>query len=840
MATEIPQLPHLQMVERGVLQDYKSRRGRGPKVNIPPRNRAPHGTALRALLESFVPISQQRHLLRAARALDQLTPDGITIEFQSRQGFDLIFKSLDLRSSGIELLNVRELEGVTYATCYVPEGRLDVLINKVRAYIEEDTPHGKPKNAPLIASIESIGLATIDALWTDEIAPPLDNVTRWWEVWLRRENLEAEACLQRFHQACQQLGIHVASRWIEFPERIVTNLEATRTQLALAVELLNLIAEIRRADLPPVLPQEPTLSQQDGFIDGMVQRLALGDDGVSIALLDTGINRNHPLLSPALDAADMHAVEPAWGTNDHHSHGTQMAGIALYGDLRPWADNAGAVPLSYRLESVKILAPAGAADAHQPFGSVLQQAVSRCEIQAPFRKRIICSAVSSPMHQDGVPSSYSAAVDQLAYGQGSARMIVLAAGNVPEHLWAQWPQASLSYGVEQPGQAWNALTVGAMTDMVSMPGSADFIGWNPVAQAGELGPFSASSTAWNKWPIKPEVVFEGGNVACDSAGNTELVPTMQLLTTHSNLNARPLAFTCMTSPAAAQAAGLVAKLQGEYPDAWPETLRALVVHHARWTAQQLARYVKGSAQIHKRLLLRACGWGVPKEDAVLFSARNRVSIVAQETIRPYRLEQSEAQKAGKGKNGSQGKGAMNAIKIFSLPWPKEMLFAMAQTNVRLRVTLSYFVEPSPSKRGWVNRYRYASHSLRFDLRRSNETVSDFNKRVNAAMLDEDEEIDAPADEGWFLGPKLRTSGSIHSDEWSGMAINLATRDLLAVYPVVGWWRECTERGHCENEARFSLILTLETDAIDANLYNAIHTELEIPISNELVMSLGEQ
>jgi len=33
----------------------------------------------------------------------------------------------------------------------------------------------------------------------------------------------------------------------------------------------------------------------------------------------------------------------------------------------------------------------------------------------------------------------------------------------------------------------------------------------------------------------------------------------------------------------------------------------------------------------------------------------------------------------------------------------------------MRITLSYFVEPSPGEVGWKDRYRYASHGLRFEL-----------------------------------------------------------------------------------------------------------------------------
>lgn len=822
MAAEIPPLPHLQMVNRGISQDYKSKPGRGKALKIPGRNRATHGSALRKQLQSFVPLAENLQLQREARNLDQLVPAGIVIEFQSAQGFDLAFKSLDLPSEGIELLNFKEVDNVKYATCFVPEGKLAVLIKKVREYMQVTTAFGKPKNQDLIASIQSIGAATIEAYWTDEVPPPEDNVSRWWEVWLRRETgMEAEACLQRFTTAAAILDLTVAETWLAFPDRVVTNLEATRKQLAQAAELLNLIAEIRRADLPPALPHEPTLQQQDEFVVSMAARIKPPSDAaVALTILDTGINHQHPLIRPALDDADLHAVNPNWGTHDHHGHGTQMAGVALYGDLRG-NPGQGPIPLPYRLESVKILPPQGETP-HELFGAVTQDAVAYCEIQAAQRPRVFCKTITSPMHQDGMPSSYSAAVDQLAFGDenDAPRLIVVAAGNVPETLWTGFANSNLTYGVEQPGQAWNALTVGACTHMDKFPGDGAWGGWTPVASAGELSPFSATSYPWSRWPIKPEVLFEGGNVAVDAHGDVDTPKSMQLLTTHRNTNAKPLTHTNMTSAATAQGASFAARLMTEYPDFWPETIKALTVHSARWTPQMRARFFKKDTEADRARLLRSCGWGEPRLDDALRSLRNRVCIVAQESLQPYKLQ------------GCQGK--MNEMKIFALPWPKEELAAMANTAVRLRVTLCYFIDPSPSKRGWVNRYRYGSHFLRFDLRRNNESEAEFNKRVNAAMMEEGDELDSPADDGWFLRSKLRTYGSVHSDEWSGMAVNLMSRDLLAVHPVVGWWRTCTERDSCEKTARFALILTLEAQDTEVDLYAAINTELQTAIAPDLV------
>ena len=43
---------------------------------------------------------------------------------------------------------------------------------------------------------------------------------------------------------------------------------------------------------------------------------------------------------------------------------------------------------------------------------------------------------------------------------------------------------------------------------------------------------------------------------------------------------------------------------------------------------------------------------------------------------------------------------MGDIQFFELPWPRDVLQGLGEQSVRLRVTLSYFIEPNPGRRGW--------------------------------------------------------------------------------------------------------------------------------------------
>ncbi|MGB0849494.1 MAG: subtilase, partial [Thiolinea sp.] len=140
-------------------------------------------------------------------------------------------------------------------------------------------------------------------------------------------------------------------------------------------------------------------------------------------------------------------------------------------------------------------------------------------------------------------------------------------------------------------------------------------------------------------------------------------------------------------------------------------------------------------------------------------------------------------------------------------------------------TLSYFVEPNPGQRGWGTKYRYASHRLQFDVRRSLETVEGFEQRIN--QLARDTEFNAKnnvKDTGWMLGSNLRKTGSIHSDTWIGTAAELAPRKYVAVYPLNGWWKELKKHERWANQANYSLIISISTPETD--IYTEVASQVQ--------------
>jgi hypothetical protein len=225
------------------------------------------------------------------------------------------------------------------------------------------------------------------------------------------------------------------------------------------------------------------------------------------------------------------------------------------------------------------------------------------------------------------------------------------------------------------------------------------------------------------------------------------------------------------------------------------------------------------SQTDKRALIRRYGYGVPDLTRAIRSLSNDVTMVIEGSLRPY----EEIDGAVKTKD----------MMLHDLPWPGEALEALGQTLVQMRVTLSYFIEPNPGERGWTKRHRYSSHGLRFSVKRSEESLASFRRRINRDARDEDDSIAAAgAEAGWLFGPKLRNRGSLHSDIWEGTAADLASRHAIAIYPIGGWWREKPRLQRTERQVRYSLVVSLRA-GVQVDLYTPIQIALGIPILLEI-------
>lgn len=819
------ELPHIRILKPADSIGFTTSRSGGGKANYPNRARESHGVLIKDKLEKAWAESKNENVAIYSERT------GTYIEFQSAPGFDLAVKSLEDLSQGVRLCNVRE-EQITkdngeeittrYATVYIPSDKKKVFIDKIEKYLSEETARGNPKNKNLIESIENIGNAVFSEFWTDNKELMPSTTQEWCEVWLRGDS---EAVITRFDRLLQSLNIESKTGHIKFPERLVKLVYASKEQLSDITRKSDDIAEYRRAKTTAefLLSQNP--ADQSEWVDDLLSRVSVNDStNVSVCILDTGVNNGHPLLKPVLSDEDCQAVDPDWGSNDEDSHGTLMAGLAAYGDLQSKLESSEHVNLGHILESVKILPPKGK-NKVELYGYITKQAISRAEIQAKDKKRIACMPVSSDDTRDrGRPSSWSAAIDQITSGAegDDKRLFILAAGNVTDiSQIANYPGALKEDSIHDPAQSWNAITVGAFTNLTDIT-NATFNGYSALAKEGEISPFSTTSLTWeNKWPIKPEVIFEGGNIAVDTNNFHTECNDLSLVSTYYKPQEQSLHPFNMTSAATAQAANFAAQIQVQYPDYWPETVRALMIHSAEWPQALKEQFAQNNNKTELHNVLRACGYGVPRLEKAIYCASNSLTLIAEAEIQPF--------------EGSSTKD----MHLYELPWPKEILEGLGEVDVEMRITLSYFVEPGPGEIGWKDRYRYASHALRFDLNSPGENKDTFVKRINKKSREENEGNPGSRSPSpyWALGSQNRNKGSIHSDTWRGSAADLAGSNLIAVSPVIGWWRERRRLGKSNKTGRYSLIVSITTPEqhldIDVDIYTPVKTAAEIKTTIEI-------
>lgn len=783
--------------------------------NFPNRNNiAAHGAFInRRLQECYERTDAQKQ----AAAIKY--KEGIYLEFSSAQGHDLATKSLESKQQGIRLLNIKqdETSGITKAVVYIPDGKQTYFLSKINAYVSETTKTGKPKNNDLVSGIEDVKIALVESFWFGKHSDIPNETPLWCEIWLRCTEDDAASIYNSFIECCEELGIECNEKKILFPERMVVLAKVNNKHLSDLISTFEYIAELRRAPEPTGFFENLSGSEQQEVIDEILSRTTFLDTNTSVCILDTGINSAHPLLSSAIkNDQSIQSVDGTWGTNDHQGHGTEMAGIALYNNLKDVFLSTEDIDIGHKIESVKILPPKGS-NQRELYGAITEQAVALAEIENPDFNRTICMAVTSDefYEKDGSPTSWSASVDSITSGANTdgedKRLFFISAGNVYPHAFEEqkYPDANITTSVHEPGQAWNAITVGAYSKDIVIQ-DEQLKGYSPVADVEELSPYSSTSKTWtSKWPIKPEILMDGGNIATDGEYYTE-ADDLSLLTTSKDILTKPLTTTWGTSSATAQASLMSAQIYSIYPEIWPETVRALLIHSARWTEKMKKQFCSVNTKtVGRNLLLRTCGYGIPNLQRAIQCYNNSVNLIIESELQPF-----------EGKN-------MNEMHIHKLPWPKEVLESLGETQATLRVTLSYFIEPGPGEIGWKDKYRYASCGLRFDVINSNETIQDFQKRVNVKMRGDDRQDSGDGNSrDWFLGVNNRDVGSIHSDFCESTAVDFADANYIAVYPVVGWWRERSYLGKSQRKIRYSLIVSIETPEIETDIYTPIITQIQ--------------
>jgi hypothetical protein len=821
----------------------------GGSIELQDRDKAIHGNRI---IKQLNEIREQFDIQKTEKLHENIVrDDAIYVEFYSEWGFELKYESLnqEVDKPNFQLLQIKkefsEMNGEPVVrdkvVVMMRPGGVSQFLKKAGEYLVNTTKDrnrqdtGLPAHRALFNNIENIQLATLKSFWADEpeIPFPDENASVWWEVWFRKSNNDPQQ-IQRVLNNLRAIDAQIGEQQLEFPEHFVRLVRGTAKQLSSSILLLDNLAELRKPQQLNdfITRQNVDLSDKLQWRDDLSSRAQPMHNGkhVVVCLLDCGVNNKHPLLSKFLPDDRLFTFKTAWGTEDSWpggGHGTGMGGLSLYGDLAEALAIQGNIQIYYGLESFKIAHPN---DPNDPklYGSITEYACAVPQTTFPNNPRIFCLSLSDKsLAMRGRPSTWSASIDKIACGQamGSYHLFIVSSGNVdymqPGIDATYYASLNDTESVHDPGQSYNALTVGSYTRMDRVD-QAIWPGFIPLAPNGGISPSNSTSLMWEQqWPIKPDIVMEGGNLAVDGKALRDDVHTLKPLSLDKEFNTYIFNPFGDTSGAAALASKLSAELLNAYPNLWPETIKGLIVHSADWTSRMLNGInLNTASRVQKMNLLRTFGYGVPSATKAFQSAKNSATLIAENYIQPYKLE------------GASDK--TNEYHLYNLPWPADILMDyLGEQDVLLKVTLSYFIDPNPGNRRYAYDFSYHSHSLDFKMIKRAETLDEFKRRISATEENPTVQYNGE-EEPWVFRESIRDRGCIKKDFLISSGADLSTRNVIAIFPKRGWYRTRKRLGMVNTKVRYSLIMSIESDDINAEIYAPIEELIRNTVPIEIV------
>lgn len=793
-----------------------ARGGGGEKPALPRHDAGAHRDALLAQLDAIADVVKKR----GAAARDaEATREIITVE--PEPGHQIQAESLADAKTGVRVVGTDADTGRVVIDA--PSAELSAIRKKIDEYATgKPTLGGRPPNEPLLAPIREMHLARVEELGPEAHAVLAAGGAHWIEIGCRGGVHEPDLAHQSRREIERQLkrrgGATIAAQFTA-TSQVVFYVKMDLAQLRDLLGATDCIYEIELAE--PKM-RDWLFYERDDELD--VSNHAMTPpppDAPAVVLLDSGVHSEHPLLRDAM--LPVESVVPGLASGeDVDGHGTWMAGVALHLDGVGDAVDTGTSQAPHWIQSVKITGKdLSSADesARAMWPPMTVSAVERAEAKDE-RRRVFAMAVTA-LVDPVIPTTWSQAIDQLAHADGNGRVICISAGNADSadvNLLNGYPQLNLLQSIQDPAQAWNALTVGAFTSRVELPNDDALKNHEVIAPAGGVSPHTtARPLDADRVPNKPEVVFEGGNVAFDGALADPTVGTLTTLTTGHRPN-RPLASLWATSEATARAGHLGASIWSAAPELRPETVRGLIVHAASWTEQMSDQF----ESLDDRL--RICGYGVPDRDLALACTRERATIVIEDKMPGAVMVERKRRKPAKRETTPDTKPEPERIaKFFKLPIDDQLLLHH-EGEVELRVTLSYFAEIQTYRRRAMR-----GLDLRWDMQGPQEDEATFryrvNKKVRAGVTEKLKGKSFP----WAIGPDRRERGTVQSDRWRGPASFLAGPKLVAVMPVLGWWDRYV--AHRTREMAFSLIVTVRAVGLD------VYTPIELALRPEVAITI---
>lgn len=393
------------------------------------------------------------------------------------------------------------------------------------------------------------------------------------------------------------------------------------------------LREVAHVNRPPRTKLEIALNSdiEELTIDGNPP-----DDATGILVVDSGILPGHPLLGNAV--GDTFAVATRYSTKisddrpyDDVGHGTQVAGVALYGDVHKCIDDKSFNPEIW-VFSAKVMFKDedgnAAYDEKELLEHQLDDAVRRVVSDYPNCKVINLSLGN---YDDGMriykgkrQFNLASLVDELSKELNV--IFVVSAGN-NDYPDGDYPDYLLDETTDRakiidPATSALALTVGALS---RYPTREVLLGYqedcpSPITRVGP----------GYKGMIKPELVEHGGGFGEES----------NVITLNPNWIGEGRLFTLVsgTSFSAPKVSNYIARLINEYPQRSHNLIKALLISSALIPPETERPKPLSEIDIYgsdkKGMdILKIYGYGKPNLEKAIYSDSNRVLLVRENVIK---------------------------------------------------------------------------------------------------------------------------------------------------------------------------------------------------------------
>lgn len=555
----------------------------------------------------------------------------------------------------------------------------------------------------LIPRVEKIGNRLRDFAF-----PPDDKIYIDVEIW-RMPDKEVLQFIKGIEEFVINIGCRVTDKLLK-KNFCLLRLSANQE----TIDMLLDCNEVCSVELPPKPYLDYSYLNQE--FENLPVKNELSEQSAAIAILDSGIVSNHPLFQGAVayEIQDLKGI-----ASDDTGHGSKVAGIALYGDIRKCIQEK-QFTQSVWIVSAKIMFDDGFGnpryDPEKLLEHQLQDVVAEISANSPTCRIFNLSLGNRDNKVFELRKQYNLAVLLDELSKEYDVIFTVSAGNIPfdDIPLDDYPTYFLrdiaDYKIIDPASAVLAITVGSIAHVAeplqNNPSDLFFI----PATFNYPSPFTCSGPGF-RGMIKPELVEYGGNLfSTRYSPMNNLAAKVLSLNKNFALDGRLFNADIGTSMACPKVAHQLALLINQYPERGNNMIKALLLSSARIPNERPIDYCglsKSSSDKDLIPLFNIYGFGLPSLNEALESENDKVLLIRENSI------------------------GLNKIHLYRIDLP-ESLFTERGKRF-FSVTLTY--DPPINK----NRTEYLGCSMGFTLFK-NTSIDDVSQAYKKVQVDDNQEI----------------------------------------------------------------------------------------------------